>query len=135
MPRILWGDNEQRLLSEASAFTGKYFPRATIVTTTDPENLIAATFQETYDLVVTDFNYEGELTGLDVIRQIRRLNPSTPIYLCTNRIASQEARDGLDLKQLLESQAKEAGASGVISKMDLKHNPDYVADILRKHLQ
>ena len=134
MPRILWGDNEQGLLAEASRFMGRYFPRAVLVTATDAENLIAATFQETYDLVVTDFNYEGELTGLDVIRQIRRLNTLTPIYLCTNRIASHEAREVLKLKHQLEDQAKEAGASGVISKMDLKHNPDYVADILRKHI-
>lgn len=45
-----------------------------------------------YNWIMTDFDYEenGKLNGIDVVREIRKFDPETPIYLHTGEVMAQE---------------------------------------------
>ncbi len=134
MKTVLWGDNECTLLGMARGFLETYFPNSSMDAATTPAEVIELVSNKKYDLVITDFNYNNSLTGLDVIRIIRNDYPTTPIYLCTNRIVGEKMRAKFNLTQPLQKRALEAGATGFFSKFDLKDDPEKVAIILRKYL-
>lgn len=46
-------------------------------------------------VVVTDYKLEGEMDGMDVIREVKRLSPSTEVILITAYGSEQLARDAL----------------------------------------
>src|SRR3990170_695273 len=51
--------------------------------------------QRTPDVVLTDYRLGGEMNGLDVLRETKRLSPDTEVILITAYGSEQLARDAL----------------------------------------
>ena len=135
MKSVLWGDNEYTLLGMARGFLGRYFPNSSMDAGTTPVDILEMVRRKKYNIIITDFNYEDALTGLDIIRKVRESDPTTPIYLCTNRIVGERMRARFNLRQPLQTQSLEAGATGFLSKFDLKDDPKEIVAILRQYLE
>ena len=115
--RILFVDDEEILVEMGEAILERLGYR--VVTSMDPLNALE-TFRSDpsgFDLVLTDLMMP-KMTGLELARQIKILNPDIPIILCT----------GFGHKFTYE-EAKENGFSGIISKPLSKRG---IAQILRK---
>lgn len=134
MKTVLWGDNDRDFLSQASKFLQTYFPDSEMCAVEDPQEVLAKAFERPYDVIITDFNYETGLNGIDVIRRIRQLDKSKPVYLCTNRIAGEHLRKRFNLTQPLELEAAKAEATGVLSKMDMASHPENFCKAIEKYL-
>jgi CheY-like chemotaxis protein len=115
--RILFVDDEEILVEMGEAILERLGYR--VVTSMDPLNALE-TFRSDpsgFDLVLTDLMMP-KMTGLELARQIKILNPDIPIILCT----------GFGHK-FTHEEAKENGFSGVICKPLSKRG---IAQMLRK---
>ncbi len=90
MIRILLGDDSadvrdslERYLSLAGGLEVEVFETG--------EELVERARRGDYDGIVTDYNYgRGKITGLEVVKQIRKFNTSSPIYLHTGEIEAEK---------------------------------------------
>ncbi|MGH9660247.1 MAG: response regulator [Bryobacteraceae bacterium] len=74
---LLVDDNRHGLLARRSLLEDEGYR---ISTATNGEDALEAFAEEGFDLVITDFKM-SRMNGIELIRQIRRLRPNTPIIL------------------------------------------------------
>ena len=58
-------------------------PEREVETTTDPEQALARCRAKPYDLVITDLKLNARLDGIDILRAVREVSPSTPVIIVT----------------------------------------------------
>jgi DNA-binding NtrC family response regulator len=58
-------------------------PERDVETTTDPEQALARCRAKPYDLVITDLKLNARLDGIDILRAVREVSPSTPVIIVT----------------------------------------------------
>ena len=115
MTRILIADDSKMIrmmlrdiIEEVAAF-------AEIAEAADGAEALELLGEDAFDLVITDL-YMPNVTGLQVIREMRESHPQTPVGV----ISSETARDQID-------ELKESGAAFVIHK---PFQVDDVAEVL-----
>ena len=59
-----------------------------LITASDGENALCAAKSGTFDLVLSDLNLPGTPSGMDLLRAIRDLHPTTPIVVVSGYTAS-----------------------------------------------
>jgi DNA-binding NtrC family response regulator len=58
-------------------------PDREIETTMDPEQALARVRTKPFDLVISDLKLNARLDGIDVLRSVREMTPSTPVIIVT----------------------------------------------------
>jgi DNA-binding NtrC family response regulator len=123
MPRILVVDDDRetcRFMEELLAETGR-----TIETTQSPERALALAREGHFDVVVSDINLGGELSGLDVLRAYKRADPSIEVILVSGFGTLDTA-----------IQAVRAGAFDYVSKpFDIAQVKQIVSRALRRRAE
>jgi DNA-binding NtrC family response regulator len=54
-----------------------------IESTNDPEQALARARTKPFDLVISDLKLNARLDGIDVLRAIREISPTTPVIIVT----------------------------------------------------
>jgi signal transduction histidine kinase len=92
--RLLMVDDEARALHAAREMLERLHYRVTATTDSREALELFRNRPDRFDLVVTDLTMPG-LTGRELVRELLKIRPDTPIILCTGftqRITEQEAR-------------------------------------------
>ncbi len=108
MTKILFGDDEEEFRKSYKRFFLRNFE---VDEVTNLKDLIEKARNGSYDLIITDNNYDYNFKelGLEAIRRIREFDSKTTILLQTG-----------DLTDEVENKALEAGANYALCKRD--HN-------------
>ena len=118
--RVLYVDDDDVMLAVAAALLERWGYRVTTARDAAEALEIVRGQPGGFDLVITDFNMPG-LSGVDVLRELRKLRPTLPVIL-TSGFVSEE----------MLQEAMTAGASRVVRKENLQDElAAEVAQVLR----
>lgn len=106
MPKILIADDHVVVRRGLKQILSDEFPDLTAVEAMDATSTLALLAESTWDLVLLDLNMPG-MDGLELLSEIKRTQPSTPVIVLT--VASES---------IYAAKAVQQGAAGFINKRD-----------------
>ena len=101
-PTVLIVDDEPEIGSLLKLFLEDDFD---VVTFTDPRHACDETGKKKYDMVVSDIKMPF-LSGLDVVKHVKKVSPSTHVILITGHAQTEQDK----------TEARELGAAGILFK-------------------
>ncbi len=119
MHRVLLVDDEEDILDALKTMLESKIPKATIRTTTRPQDALKMLASEDFALIVTDFRMPG-MDGLEFAREARKISTTIPIILMTaypDPTLAQSAKDagiGLMIAKPFESKFVVQLVKGII---------------------
>ncbi len=111
--KILIVDDESFILEVLESILEDDF---LVETTTDPENALGLIKSKRYDIIITDY-LMPKVTGLDVIKKSKELQPETKLVLISGHILTED-----------EEKIIAAGANKILHKPFT--NPDFILEIM-----
>lgn len=106
--RVLYLDDDEVMMTVASALLARWGYDVTAAHHAAEALALIRARSEGFDLVITDFNMPG-MSGIEVLRELRRLRPSLPVILTSGFISEDMLKE-----------AQSAGANGVVRKENLQ---------------
>jgi PAS domain S-box-containing protein len=106
--RVLYLDDDEVMMTVAAAMMQRWGYHVTPMHEAAAALLAVRTDPQAFDLVITDFNMPM-LSGIEVLRELRRLAPQLPVILTSGYISDEMRQEALD-----------SGAAGVVRKENLQ---------------
>lgn len=104
--RFLVVDDDQGILNLISIILN--MGNIEVDQTTDPDCSIDMVIKNNYEAVLIDLVLNSYMSGMELAMQIRRVNPSIPIYIITNYekddVLSKSIEKGLKINGIIEKQ-------------------------------
>ena len=120
-PRLLVLDDKQYWLDTVQLVLGKDFD---IIPMTDPDTATRRAAKENFDLIVVDLKLSDGISGLDVLSQMRRANPTLRAIVLTGYPDYETA-----------VQAGQRGALNYVYKGELGSLKDTITKVLSENVQ
>lgn len=103
---VLAIDDQQDILDLSKIFLERFDDRLDIETYTNPEEALISFREGSYDAIISDYEMP-EMTGLELLEEVREIDENFPFILYTGKGTEEVAQDaiGLDITDYFQKEA------------------------------